>query len=296
MAARTKDHPFHSFLAGAFAGSVEATITYPTEFVKTQLQLQSKSGSKVASQFSGPVDCLVKTVRQNGITALYRGLTPMVIGTGAKAAVRFLSYEQFKRLFTNEGGQLTKPRLLLAGLCAGMTEAVLVVTPSETIKTKLIDDSRRGANRRYQGMVHGITQILRDDGFRGIYQGVSAVMLRQGANQMVRFGTYGTLKEIAASNLEGSVAVHPGTTFVIGMAAGVVTVYTTMPFDVIKTKMQSLEANQYKSTIDCFIKTAKSEGVKAFWKGATPRLSRLLFSGGIVFTVYEEAMKVLRKL
>ena len=34
--------PFQSIIAGMIAGAVEASITYPTEFVKTQLQLQGK--------------------------------------------------------------------------------------------------------------------------------------------------------------------------------------------------------------------------------------------------------------
>ena len=68
-----------------------------------------------------------------------------------------------------------------------------------------------------------------------------------------------------------------------------------MPLDVLKTKMQSLDAKQnYKHSVDCLMKTVKEEGVLALWKGATPRLGRLIFSGGIVFAVYEEVIKVFR--
>lgn len=50
--------------------------------------------------------------------------------------------------------------------------------------------------------------------------------------------------------------------------------------------MQSLEARKnYTGTFDCMAKILRHEGVLAFWRGATPRLARLMFSGGIVFTV-----------
>lgn len=66
-------------------------------------------------------------------------------------------------------------------------------------------------------------------------------------------------------------------TFGIGVIAGIITVYTTMPFDTVKTRMQSLQAkSQYKSTFDCAAKIAKYEGIRAFWSGSTARLGRLM--------------------
>ena len=84
-----------------------------------------------------------------------------------------------------------------------------------------------------------------------------------------------------------------GLTFVVGAFSGIVTVYTTMPLDTVKTRMQSLNASQYTSTLNCFVRIFKEEGVKTFWKGTTPRLGRLILSGGIVFTIYEKVLDVL---
>ncbi len=58
--------------------------------------------------------------------------------------------------------------------------------------------------------------------------------------------------------------------------------------------MQTLEARtRYRNTFNCAATIFREEGVLAFWRGATPRLARLVLSGGIVFTVYEEIMSVL---
>ncbi|KAJ3113742.1 hypothetical protein HDU96_003002 [Phlyctochytrium bullatum] len=322
--------PQESFLAGAIAGSVEAAVTYPTEYIKTRLQLQKKSAhaalrAAVASAPGTPAtgaaapmtmwQMITSTVRDQGVFGLYRGVSAMVIGTGLKASVRFLVFDSLKNAMADkQTGKISGVGMAVAGLGAGVLEAVTVVTPSETIKTKLIEDQVRAVTTKstpkYRGLVHGVSQIVREAGFSGIYQGVTAVVARQGANQAVRLTSYGLLKEwtmgwwngssVAAAKPQGdsSGKSKPGglpmhVTFLIGAIAGIITVYTTMPLDVVKTKMQGIEARkEYKNTADCLVKTVKSEGVFALWKGATPRLGRLIFSGGIVFAVYEEVVKV----
>jgi len=83
-------------------------------------------------------------------------------------------------------------------------------------------------------------------------------------------------------------------TFGIGGLAGLVTVYTTMPLDVIKTRMQSLDARrQYRNSFHCAYRIFTEEGLLRVWTGTTPRLARLVLSGGIVFTVYENIIRVI---
>ncbi|KAF9577637.1 hypothetical protein BGW38_007030 [Lunasporangiospora selenospora] len=193
-------------------------------------------------------------------------------------------------------GKISGGRNVLAGLGAGMTEAILVVTPTETIKTKLIHDGNQ-PNPKYRGLVHGVRSIVQAEGFGGIYRGVVPVMARQGANSAVRFGVYSTLSDFAKTRFTNGAPLPATHTFTIGAIAGVITVYTTMPLDVVKTKMQGLRAKElYSGALDCAWKVFKNEGVISFWKGATPRLARLSMSGGIVFSLYESTMTLLRRL
>ncbi|KAI8902018.1 putative CTP1-mitochondrial citrate transporter-member of the mitochondrial carrier family [Globomyces pollinis-pini] len=282
-----------SLTAGIIAGAVEGFLTYPTEYVKTQLQIQA-----TPKRYFGPWDCAVKTVKERGFTGLYRGLSALLIGNAAKAGVRFLAYDQIKALFKDKNGKLSGTSMVLAGLGAGICEGVLVVTPSETIKTKLIHDQNQPV-QKYRGLVHGVRTIIAEEGFSGIYRGVSAVVARQGANSAVRMSSYGLIRqrlsEYYPTDSKGTPIVPWYTTFFTGAIAGVITVYTTMPLDVVKTRLQSLDAKQYSSFVDCVTKVIKNEGLTALWKGATPRLGRLIFSGGIVFTVYEGVISVYHK-
>jgi len=280
-----KENPVHSLIAGTTAGAIEAFITYPTEFVKTR--------SQFGGQREPPLTILRTTLREKGVTGLYAGCSALVVGNSVKAGVRFVSYDHFKSMLADPEGKVSAPRSLVAGLGAGMTEAIIAVTPSETIKTKLIDDAKR-PNPQYRGLVHGTMSIIRQEGFFGIYRGLFPVMMRQGANSAVRFTTYSTLKQFVQGTARPGQQLPTGITFGIGAIAGLVTVYVTQPLDVIKTRMQSLNAGQhYRNSFHCGYRILTEEGLLRFWTGTTPRLARLIMSGGIVFTVYENVIKLI---
>ncbi|TIB34337.1 hypothetical protein E3P86_02839 [Wallemia ichthyophaga] len=281
-----------SLIAGGLSGAFEGFVTYPTEFVKTRSQFQA-GGVKPST--SSPVDIIRSTIKLHGISGLYSGCSALVIGNALKAAVRFLSYDSFKKSLLDKDGKLTAPRSLLAGLGAGTTEAIFAVTPSETIKTKLIDDAK-SASPRFRGLVHGTTLIIKEHGLSGLYSGLTPVIMRQAANSAVRFTTYSSLKQFVQGNSRPGQSLPPSISFAIGSVAGIVTVYSTMPLDVIKTRMQGLDArSQYRNSIHCAYRIFTEEGLTRFWKGTTPRLARLSMSGGIVFASYEQIMGVLGK-
>lgn len=72
-------------------------------------------------------------------------------------------FEYLKNKMADENGNLTQPRTLLAGLGAGVSEAILVVCPMETIKVKFIHDQTQ-PNPQYRGFFHGVRTIVRQQG------------------------------------------------------------------------------------------------------------------------------------
>lgn len=218
--AQRKDKPLYSLIAGTTAGAVEGFTTYPIEYTKTVSQFAAKAGEKAP----GPITIVRNTIAKDGFIGLYSGCGALVTGNAIKAGVRFLSYDHFKTMLKDENGKLSGPRSLLAGLGAGMMEAVFAVTPSETIKTKLIDDGKRAVPKYPRGLVPGTAAIVREEGIRGIYRGLFPVMLRQGANSAVRFGTYSTLKNFVSGSARPGQSLPGGITFGIGAIAGIVTV------------------------------------------------------------------------
>ena len=83
---------------------------------------------------------------------------------------------------------------------------------------------------------------------------------------------------------------------IFGGIAGGASVLGNNPLDVIKTRMQGLEAVKYKSTVDCAVKIWKHEGAFAFYKGTVPRLTRVCIDVAITFMIYDSFMELFNKL
>lgn len=149
---------------GGITGGIEICITYPTEYVKTQLQLDEK-GTKAGGtkQYNGIVDCVKKTIQTRGFFGLYRGLSVLLYGSIPKSAVRFGAFETLKKHAVDERGNLSADKRVLCGLGAGICEAIFAVTPMETVKVKFIND-QRSAQPRYRGFVHGVGLIIKEQG------------------------------------------------------------------------------------------------------------------------------------
>lgn len=291
-AAATGNIGLKGIIAGGITGGIEICITYPTEYVKTQLQLDGKTGA--AKQYTGIWDCVKKTVQTRGVLGLYRGLAVLVYGSIPKSAVRFGSFETVKGVLADENGKLTTQSSFLAGLCAGTSEAILVVTPMETIKVKFIND-QRSANPKYRGFLHGVRMIVTEHGFRGVYQGLTPTILKQGSNQAIRFCVMNALKDLYKGDNK-DVVIPKLIVGAFGACAGAVSVFGNTPLDVIKTKMQGLEAAKYKNSVDCAIQIWKNEGPSAFYKGTLPRLSRVCLDVAITFMIYDSFMDIFNRL
>lgn len=289
--ANGQNKSWRSFVAGAIAGGTEGFITYPFEFAKTRLQLVNKT----ANASRNPLTLIARTARTDGVGAIYAGIYPFLIGNITKAGVRFLGFDAIRNALRDERGQLSGPRGALAGLGAGVLESIVATTPGESIKTAFIDDRQSPVPRYNQGFIRGLSLMVKDKGFSIFYRGIVPVTMRQAANQTVRLGSYSKIKGVVESNKSNpNEPLGALGTFAVGALVGVITVYATMPIDTVKTRMQSVDARKtYKNLGDCFVKIFQKEGTRAFWRGSTARLGRLILSGGIVFTVYEQLMKVL---
>lgn len=129
---------------------------------------------------------MLQTVLCHGILGLYQGLSSLLYGSIPKAAVRFGMFEFLSNRMRDAQGRLDSRRGLLCGLGAGVAEAVIAGCPMETIKVKFIHD-HTSSNPKYRGFFHGVREIIREQGLKGTYQGLTATVLKQGSNQAIRF-------------------------------------------------------------------------------------------------------------
>ena len=160
--------PLLAGIAGGITGAIEISITYPTEYVKTVMQLNPENNK------AGAWNLVRATMAQNGYFGLYRGYSALLMFSIPKNYVRFGTY-QFgqKQIFTKK----TRLENFMCGLMAGAAESTFVVTPQETLKTKLVHDKLQ-ENPKYRNLFHGIYTIIKQQGLGGCYKGYTATLMK----------------------------------------------------------------------------------------------------------------------
>ncbi|KAL9111269.1 MAG: hypothetical protein Q9227_004348 [Pyrenula ochraceoflavens] len=289
-------NPATNLIAGGGAGMMEALACHPLDTIKVRMQLSRRARAPGVKP-RGFVATGVQIVKRETFLGLYKGLGAVLSGIIPKMAIRFTAYEQYKRLLAKEDGTVTGRGTFLAGLGAGVTEAVAVVTPMEVVKIRLQSQMHSLADPldavKYRSAPHAIFTMLREEGVASLYAGVSLTALRQGTNQACNFLVYSELRQFAQNlQSEHGDAELPGwQTAGIGLISGAVGPFSNAPIDTIKTRLQKTPRGEGESNLKRIATIAgemwKTEGVRAFWKGITPRVMRVAPGQAVTFTVYE---------
>ena len=185
----------------------------------------------------------------------------------------------------------------LAGLSAGVTEAVAVVTPMEVVKIRLQGQYHSMSDPldvpKYRSAPHTFFTVVREEGVGALYRGVSLTALRQGTNQAVNFTAYTQFKQWLQ---DWQPRYHDKElpsyqTLVIGLVSGAMGPLSNAPIDTIKTRLQKTPAQPGETAISRIVNITsamfKQEGIPALYKGITPRVMRVAPGQAVTFTVYE---------
>ncbi|KAI1330129.1 mitochondrial carrier [Xylariaceae sp. FL0255] len=274
-----------SLLAGGIAGGVEAACTYPFEFAKTRVQLYGHQGVR------NPFYVVAKVAREEGVRALYKGCSTLIVGSIGKDAVRFVTFDRIRSMFEDpETHRLGTAQSIASGMLAGVVSSTLIVTPSERIKTALIDDAKTA--RQFRSPWHCIALLYKEQGFRGaLYSGYVTTTLKQIGTTGFRLGSYSAIKDWEKA--QGIPVDGPLTSFANGAVAGMITTLATQPFDTVKTKAQQAKRT---GTMDSVRLILKEDGIAGFWRGTVMRLGRTVLAGGILFTANEQATQMLKSV
>ncbi|EMD33215.1 hypothetical protein CERSUDRAFT_118263 [Gelatoporia subvermispora B] len=290
--------------AGGMAGAMEALVCQPLDTIKVRMQL-SRSGSAPGTKPRGFLATGLMICRRETPLALYKGLGAVLAGIVPKMATRFASFETYKRWLANpETGKTNVWNIFLAGLGAGTTEAVVVVTPMEVVKIRLQAQQHSLADPleapRYRNAGHAVYAIVREEGFGALYRGVSLTALRQATNQGANFTAYQELKKWLQNMQPERTELPSYQTMFIGLISGAMGPFSNAPIDTIKTRLQKSEAPPGASAFERIRMIAselwRKEGARAFYKGITPRVLRVAPGQAVVFAVYERVRTVMENM
>lgn len=153
---------------------------------------------------------------------------------------------------------------------------------------------------KYRNAGHACLLILREEGPLSLYRGVTLTALRQGTNQAVNFSVYSKLKamlrELQPQYKGGELPDYQ--TGTAGLISGAMGPLCNAPIDTIKTRLQKGEGGGYGENalkrIQVITKDMyKTEGLKALYKGITPRIMRVAPGQAVTFTVYERLRRLI---
>lgn len=290
-----------NLIAGGGAGMMEALVCHPLDTIKVRMQLSRRARAPGAPK-RGFITTGKEIVKRETPLGLYKGLGAVLTGIVPKMAIRFTSYEWYKQALADEDGMVSSKSTFMAGLAAGITEAVCVVTPMEVVKIRLQAQHHSMADPldvpKYRNAAHAFYTIIKEEGAGTLWRGVSLTALRQGTNQAANFTAYSELRA-ALQKYQGTNDLPSYQTSVIGLISGACGPFTNAPIDTIKTRLQKMPAEPGKSALaritGIFNEMWRQEGIRSFYKGITPRVMRVAPGQAVTFTVYEYLKDILEK-
>lgn len=188
----------------------------------------------------------------------------------------------------------------IAGVVTGTA-----TNPIWLIKTRLQLDKEHATNdgksRQYKNSFDCARQVVREEGMRGLYRGLTASYLGV-AESTLQWVLYERMKTYLKRRKDNIIASgRPMTTWdnfvettgTLGAAgsAKLFAALLTYPHEVVRTRMRLRPMAdgkvKYNGLIHCFKTVWKEEGMVAMYGGLSPHLLRVVPSAAIMFGMYE---------
>lgn len=206
-----------SFLAGGMAGMTATAVTYPLDFARGRISgklagvgtappvtTESSSSSSLSRKpqkiYGGIVQTLLVTVKDEGLLAIYKGVTPTIMGAMPYEGIKFGTVGLLEKLFPpkDETDKSQRPlrKLVFGGM--GGVMAGLITYPNDTVRRLLQLQGSRGTSTRYSGYWDCVRQTYQKEGIARFYRGLTINIIRMAPNAAVQFGSYELLKNWSA--------------------------------------------------------------------------------------------------
>lgn len=194
-----KLHHMYAFFAGGMAGMTASACTYPLDFARGRISGKLANDGK--KHYKGIISTIVMTVRDEGPMAVYKGVTPTLLGALPYEGIKFGTVSFLEKLFPPDGQSSTSSvrKMIFGGL--GGVAAGLITYPNDTVRRLLQLQGSRGTDTRYTGYWDCVRKTYHAEGVGRFYRGVTVNIIRMAPNTAVQFGSYELLKQLTAGYL-----------------------------------------------------------------------------------------------
>jgi Mitochondrial carrier protein len=202
-----KLHHTYNFLSGGLAGFTASMVTYPLDFARGRISGKLAT-SRNNKDYKGILRTMVLTVRDEGFLALYKGVTPTLLGALPYEGVKFGTVGLMESIFplivdqddgtTTTSSHKSSPmrKMIFGGL--GGVMAGIITYPNDTVRRLLQLQGSRGTDVKYNGYIDCVVTTYRKEGIARFYRGVTINIIRMAPNAAVQFGSYELLKQLTS--------------------------------------------------------------------------------------------------
>lgn len=192
--------PVSAIAIGGIAGMAAAAATYPLDYVRGRLTVMNSRNEP----YSGTVDGLRKSLRQEGVMSLYRGLTPTLLGVFPYVGLSFSMYEMLRPLLPRRNDGSGRPTVGSAIGGGALASAVgqFAAYPLDTVRRRMqvsgfaLGPDGTVAGRGGTSMRVAFGDVVRNEGIRGLFRGLAPNLLKVAPASAVSFLCYEQMRQV----------------------------------------------------------------------------------------------------
>lgn len=284
--------------------------------------------------YNSTFDGLRKIARNEGLSTLWRGLSPTLVMTVPANIIYFTGYDWMRYNHASPFSKLSDESAPLTAGSVARALAATAVSPIELVRTRMQAASGKSGSVLSETFA-GVREMVGAHGYASLWRGLSLTLWRDVPFSGIYWWGYETMRakltdfrdERRGRNLErgesrsrarrrsqsrenhGEVFVD---SFISGATSGAFASIVTTPFDVGKTRTQvyrevpsasisgstsvkvAAHAPEEMNMVRLLWHIFKTEGVSGLWKGWIPRTLKVAPACAIMISSYEVSKRAFR--
>lgn len=281
-------------IASSLATVTAVTISSPLDVLKTRLQIQNAHKSSEVI-YPSLKQAFSRIWSQEGVKGFFRGYKATLMTTPLFHSIYFPCYEKLRLEISNRYG-LEKSNAKVVGASSAMAGVLcnVITNPLWLVRTRMQAEvfrvsSQLHYSRKYRSVLGSIYRVYTKEGFFALYTGLGASLLGI-SHVCIYFPMYEQFKLFYANLYSDQWG--PSSSAVIvssSLTAKFLTSCITYPHEVVRARQQDtrMHDNQSKSVFKVIKRIYKNEGLKAFHRGFSLNLLRMLPQNAVMFLLYE---------